>query len=76
MNNTVGRAGGLLAVAALPALTGLSATYTDAAALHVAYEPAMWICAGLLAAGAVLAAAGIRNPDPGSSQPPTRPPSR
>jgi len=76
VNNTVARAGGLLAVAALPALTGLSATYTDAAALQVAYEPAMWICAGLLAAGAILAATGIRNPDPGSSQPPTRPPSR
>lgn len=61
-NNTVARAGGLLAVAALPALTGLAGTYTDAAALHDAYAPAMWLCVALLAAAAVAAAVAIDRP--------------
>jgi MFS family permease len=62
VNNAVARAGTLLAVAALPAIVGLSGTaYRDAAVFSAAYRSAMWICAGLLVAGAVVSWVLIRN---------------
>lgn len=62
VNNTVARAAGLLAVAVLPLLIGLSGEgYRDPAAFDAAYERAMAICAGLMLAGGVLAWATIRN---------------
>jgi EmrB/QacA subfamily drug resistance transporter len=55
VNNAVARAGSLFAVAALPVVVGLSgAEYEDAGAFGSAYGQAMWVCAGLLAAGGVV----------------------
>jgi EmrB/QacA subfamily drug resistance transporter len=55
VNNAVARAGSLFAVAALPVVVGLSgAEYADASAFSSAYRQAMWVCAGLLAAGGVV----------------------
>ncbi|MEH1099194.1 MFS transporter [Micromonospora sp. CPCC 205561] len=62
-NNAASRAGGLLAVAALPLLVGLSGTgYAQRAALTGAYRGAMLWCAGLLLAGAAMAALLIHRP--------------
>ncbi len=61
VNNAVARAGGLLLVAALPALTGLTTGgFAEAAALEPAYRTAMLICAGLLALGGAVAALAVR----------------
>ncbi|MGN9813258.1 MFS transporter [Micromonospora sp. BQ11] len=62
-NNAASRAGGLLAVAALPLLVGLSgAGYEREADLTDAYRAAMLWCAGLLVAGALMAAVLIHRP--------------
>ncbi|MEO8519502.1 MAG: DHA2 family efflux MFS transporter permease subunit [Dermatophilaceae bacterium] len=54
VNNAVARTAGLIAVAALPALVGLSGSeYADPAALAPAYRTALLICAAAMAAGAV-----------------------
>jgi hypothetical protein len=71
-NNAASRAGGLLAVAALPLLVGLSGTgYEQAGELTGAYRGAMLWCAGLLVAGAAMAALLIHRPPRRS--PPSRP---
>lgn len=55
INNAVARAGSLLSVAALPVVVGLTGEeYADPAAFDAAYQAAMWICAGPLAAGGVV----------------------
>ncbi|WP_051425533.1 MFS transporter [Jiangella gansuensis] len=60
VNNGVSRAAGLIAVAALPAVAGLSGeAYADPVQLTDAYRIAMLVCAGLLVLG-VVAAAAIR----------------
>jgi hypothetical protein len=60
VNNAVARAAGLIAVAVLPLAAGLrGASLTDAAVLAPTYRRSMLVCAGLLAAGAVTAFAGI-----------------
>jgi MFS family permease len=62
VNNAVARAGSLLAVAALPALVGLSGNaYRDPAVFTQAYRMAMWICAGLLVLGGGVSWLLIRN---------------
>jgi hypothetical protein len=62
-NNAASRAGGLLAVAALPLLVGLSGTgYEQKAALTGAFRAAMLWCAGLLLTGAALAVVLIHRP--------------
>ncbi|MGH3665173.1 MAG: MFS transporter [Egibacteraceae bacterium] len=62
VNNAVARAGGLLSVAALPLLVGLSgADYQDPARFVEGFRMACYLCAGLLAAGGVVAAATISN---------------
>ncbi|HWI33602.1 MAG TPA: MFS transporter [Lapillicoccus sp.] len=62
VNNAVARAGSLLAVAALPAVVGLTGTaYRDAAVFTEAYRTAMWVCAGLLVAGGLVSWVLIRN---------------
>ena len=68
VNNAVARAGSLLAVAALPAVVGLSGSdYAVPEAFSSAYRTAMLLCAGLLAAGGVVSWLLIRNPAPAPS---------
>jgi EmrB/QacA subfamily drug resistance transporter len=56
INNAVARSGGLLAVAALPLVAGLSGTeYSNPHALTHAYRMAIAICVGLLVLSAILA---------------------
>ncbi|MBY8872898.1 MFS transporter [Micromonospora sp. PLK6-60] len=62
-NNAASRAGGLLAVAALPLLVGLTGTgYEQKAELTHAYRGALAWCAGLLLGGALLAAVLVHRP--------------
>jgi EmrB/QacA subfamily drug resistance transporter len=60
VNNAVARLAGLLAVAALPAITGISAGGTLGAGLDTGYAAAVRICAALCAIGGVLAAVFVR----------------
>jgi EmrB/QacA subfamily drug resistance transporter len=60
VNNAVARTGGLIAVAALPVVVGLSGDeYAVAASLAPAYRTALMVCAAGMAAGAGLALLGI-----------------
>jgi len=62
VNNAVARAAGLLAVAGLPLVVGLTGdAYQDKTAMNSGFQMAMVICAGLLAVGAVLSALTIDN---------------
>ncbi|MEU3404439.1 MFS transporter [Streptomyces sp. NPDC006670] len=73
INNAAARAAGLLAVAALPLLAGMGPdAYLSAGAFDAAYGRAMAWCAGLLAAGAVLAWATVRSPSAGACHPECR----
>jgi EmrB/QacA subfamily drug resistance transporter len=61
VNNAVARAAGLLAIAAIPVIVGLTGdVYGDPARFLPAFRAAMWIGVGLLGAGGLLAAATIR----------------
>jgi hypothetical protein len=68
VNNAVARAGSLLAVAALPALVGLSGDdYLDPTAMTSGFRGSMVICAVLLTTGGVVSwfgLAGTRHPGP------------
>ncbi|GGF37673.1 MFS transporter [Marmoricola endophyticus] len=62
VNNAVARTGQLLAVAAVPALVGLSgAGYADPSVFTPGYRHALWIAAGAVALGGVVAALFVRN---------------
>jgi EmrB/QacA subfamily drug resistance transporter len=62
VNNAVARAGQLLAIAALPVVVGLSGTdYAHPAAFTHGYRTAIFLCAGLFAAGGAVSWATIRN---------------
>lgn len=61
VNNAVARVGGLLAVAVLPGVAGISgADYADPAAFDAGFHVAVSISAGLMVVAAIIAAAGIR----------------
>ncbi len=63
VNNAAARAAGLVAVAALPLLTGMGPeAYRSAAEFDATFDRAMPICAGVLVAGAVLAWTTMRTP--------------
>lgn len=63
VNNAVARTAGLLAVAVVPVAAGIAgADYTDPVAFDDGYGTAMVISAGLMVAGAALAALFIRKP--------------
>ena len=63
VNNAVARAAGLLWIAALPPLTGLTgAAYTDPAQFQSSFARISWICAAAFVCAAVLAATFITGP--------------
>ncbi|MBC9730806.1 MFS transporter [Streptomyces sp. TRM68367] len=73
INNAAARAAGLVAVAALPLLAGMGAeAYRVPTAFDDAFRRAMVWCAAVLVAGAVLAYAGVRRPQPGCRHPECR----
>lgn len=70
VNNDVSRLGGLLAVAVLPALAGISGgAYLHASTLSAGFRTAATISAVVCASGGVVAAVGIRNPAPAEKTP-------
>lgn len=72
VNNAAARAGGLIAVAALPLLSGLGGTaYEVPAELADAYRSALLWCVGLMLAAAALAAVLVHRPQ--GAPPPSRP---
>jgi EmrB/QacA subfamily drug resistance transporter len=63
VNNAVARVAGLLWIAALPPLTGLTgAAYTDPAQFQSSFAQISWICAAAFGCAAALAAAFITGP--------------
>jgi EmrB/QacA subfamily drug resistance transporter len=70
INNAAARAAGLVAVAALPLLTGMDdEAYRSAGAFDTAFRRAMPICAAVLLAGAALAWSTVRRPAPDCAHP-------
>ena len=62
VNNAVARTAGLLAVALLPPIAGLTGeVYRDPSAFATGFHMAVWISAGMLVAGGLLSAVGISN---------------
>jgi EmrB/QacA subfamily drug resistance transporter len=62
VNNTVARAGSLIAVAALPGVIGITGHgYTQPPRFIAGFHIAVWICSAILIAGAALAASLISN---------------
>ncbi|WP_405886985.1 MFS transporter [Streptomyces longwoodensis] len=73
INNAAARAAGLVAVAALPLVTGMGPeAYRSAPAFDHAFDRAMAVCAGVLVVGAVLAWTTVRRPAPGCRKPECR----
>ena len=64
VNNAVARVAGLLWIAALPPITGLTgAAYADPAQFRSSFAQVSWICAAAFACAAALAATFITRPD-------------
>ena len=71
INNDVARIAGLIAVAVLPALAGLTpAAYGDPAAISAGFGRAVLIAGAVCAAGGLLALLTIRNPVAGAPEEP------
>jgi EmrB/QacA subfamily drug resistance transporter len=65
VSNAVARSGSLLAIAALPLVVGIAGSqYRQPPELDRAFHAALWCCAGLFLAGAVVAAVFVRRPAP------------
>jgi len=65
INNDVARVAGLIAVAALPVVSGISASaYRNPAELASGFHTAMWITGGMCMAGGLVALLTIRKPAP------------
>ena len=65
VNNAVARVAGLLWIAALPPITGLTgAVYTDPVRFRSSFGHISWICAAAFTSGAALAATFITRPEP------------
>jgi hypothetical protein len=63
VNNDVARIAGLIVVAVLPALAGITGdSYLSPLQLSTAFRTAMVVAAAICSAGGLLAAATIRNP--------------
>lgn len=74
VNNAVARAGSLLAVAALPALVGLSGDdYLDPSAMTSGFRASMVICAALLTVGGVVSWFGLARTTPAVPEPASTP---
>ncbi len=74
VNNAIARAGSLLAVAALPALVGLSgADYAKPAVFGNGFTSSMYICAALLFAGGIAGWMALRPTGPGAAPSPSPP---
>ncbi len=77
VNNAVARTGGLVAVAVLPAVAGITGTsYLEPAVLASGFRTAVLVAAALCALGGVVAALGIRNPAQVPPRPEAAPASR
>lgn len=61
INNAIARLAGLLAVAALPALAGISTDGSVPASLEHGYRPALMMCGGLCVLGGLIAAVSMRS---------------
>ncbi|MBV2357941.1 MFS transporter [Streptomyces sp. J2-1] len=73
INNAAARAAGLVAVAALPLLTGMGPeAYRSGPAFDSAFDRAMPICAAVLVVGAVLSFTLVRRPAPECPHPECR----
>ncbi|MFJ5774949.1 MFS transporter [Streptomyces sp. NPDC093094] len=73
INNAAARAAGLIAVAALPLVVGMGEeAYRSADAFDAAFGRAMYVCAGVLVLGAVLAFATVRPLPPDCRRPECR----
>jgi EmrB/QacA subfamily drug resistance transporter len=73
INNAAARAAGLIAVAALPLLAGMSPdAYRSVTAFNDAFHRAMPLCAAILVVGAVLAFTTVRRPTPDCRRPECR----
>jgi MFS family permease len=69
VNNAVARSAGLLAVAVVPPIAGLTGdVYRDPSAFASGFHMAVWIGAGMLAAGGLLSAVGISNRPEGAKR--------
>ena len=75
VNNAVARVAGLLAVATIPVVAGITGSdYLDPSAFDDGFTTALMICAVLCAAGGILALVGIRPtapPAPAATETPT-----
>ncbi|MFE4665624.1 MFS transporter [Streptomyces sp. NPDC056716] len=70
INNAAARAAGLIAVAALPLISGMSEdAYRSPTAFDSAFDRAMLVCAGVLVVGAVVAFTTVRRPPPDCTRP-------